>query len=89
MARNTSERTKRLYVRKPTFSSSGTRVVTVGKSQFKVAPDWGVAFTAENRLAWILLPGDDLRLLSEKGEIVGTPDAILAEMKARLFPKTQ
>lgn len=82
-----SRKVPQLRVRQPTFSASGSTFLTVGRSKWRVDPSWPTATTADGQLGWVLLPDNDLRCLSAKGEIVGIGPDILNEMRSRLFDK--
>jgi hypothetical protein len=85
MARTTDSATKRLYTRRPTFSASGTTVMPIGKSRYKLDPSWQTMWQENNQLLWVMLPPDDLRLLCESGEVVGIPPDIIDAVKRRFF----
>jgi hypothetical protein len=87
MTRMTDSKIKRLYVRRrPSFSATGTTVVTVGRSSWKVAPDWRIHYELDGQLCWVELGHGDVRLLSESGEIRGIPQPILDAARRLFFP---
>jgi hypothetical protein len=89
MTRMTDSKTKRLYIRKPSFSASGAYSVMVGKTNFSVDRTWPVHHEMGGELCWVMLPSaggrGDIRLLSEKGEIAGVPAEILDLARHQFF----